>query len=370
MLRDGRATACARWPIRRGPSSPTTRRRRRAAPSRRRSRAAGRCSSRSRRSSRRPAYGPPRRAASGIDPNRLALLLAVLGRRAGVGLADARRLRQSRRRPQRRRARPGPAARGRPRVVAPRPAGRRRHRRRSARSACSASCAPVGGLERRLREAARLGFGRAIVPAAGARRPRRADVAGPRDRRRRDAPRGARGRPRRPTLRRGARRPRRDARLTAGRGCAIGDGARRRDTVASHRDHVIRFIRVLGAALGGLIGLALAVDSATACSSDVPTRGCAPRRLGRRLARGRLRVLPYLTIVPAGWLLRQVQQLSTAEFVDGGRRAAPRPPDGPPARPAAVRTSPARSGVAAARRLARSSGLGHGRPDRRQARTT
>ena len=43
---------------------------------------------------------------------------------------------------------------------------------RSARSACSASCAPVGGLERRLREAARLGFDRAVVPRAA--RPRRA----------------------------------------------------------------------------------------------------------------------------------------------------------------------------------------------------
>ena len=57
-----------------------------AASSRRRSRAPGRCSSRSRRSSRRPGYGTPARKASGLDPNRLGLLVAVLGRRAGIGL--------------------------------------------------------------------------------------------------------------------------------------------------------------------------------------------------------------------------------------------------------------------------------------------
>src|SRR5207244_3993165 len=33
-------------------------------------------------------YGTPRRTVSGVDPNRLALLIAVLGRRAGTGLAS------------------------------------------------------------------------------------------------------------------------------------------------------------------------------------------------------------------------------------------------------------------------------------------
>jgi DNA repair protein RadA/Sms len=33
-------------------------------------------------------YGSPRRTASGIDANRLALLVAVLGRRAGIGLGS------------------------------------------------------------------------------------------------------------------------------------------------------------------------------------------------------------------------------------------------------------------------------------------
>ena len=71
----------------------------------RRWRAAARCSSRSRRWSRRPATGTPARKASGIDPNRLGLLVAVLGKRAGRRPRVARRLRQPRRRPVRRRSR-------------------------------------------------------------------------------------------------------------------------------------------------------------------------------------------------------------------------------------------------------------------------
>ena len=147
------------------------RRRRRAASSRRPWRAAGRCSSRSRRWSRPAGYGTPRRTASGLDPNRLALLIAVLGRRAGHRPRQPRRLRQPRRRAARRRARPRPAAGPRARLVAARPADRRRdgrdRRGRPARRAARRSC----GLERRLREAARLGFSRAIVPAARGTRP-------------------------------------------------------------------------------------------------------------------------------------------------------------------------------------------------------
>ena len=78
-----------------------------------------------------------------------------------------RRLRQPRRRPVRRRAGPRPAARAGPGLVAAGPAGRAGHGRdrrgRPARRAALASA----GLERRLREAARLGFTRAIVPRAG-----------------------------------------------------------------------------------------------------------------------------------------------------------------------------------------------------------
>ena len=108
----------------------------------------------------------PRRTASGLDPNRLALLLAVLGRRAGIGLGNhdvyanlaggltcdepgmdlplALALASSLRdRP----VRVGTVAIGEVGLLG--------------------ELRAVSGLERRLREAARLGFGRAIVPAAG-----------------------------------------------------------------------------------------------------------------------------------------------------------------------------------------------------------
>jgi DNA repair protein RadA/Sms len=108
-------------------------------------------------------YGAPRRTASGIDTNRLALLVAVLGRRAGVGLGShdvyanlaggltladpgldlplALALASSLR------DRPIPHD-----LVAVGEVG------------LLGELRPVPGLERRLREAARLGFRTAIVP--------------------------------------------------------------------------------------------------------------------------------------------------------------------------------------------------------------
>jgi len=108
-------------------------------------------------------YGTPRRTTIGLDPNRLALLVAVLGRRAGVGLAShdvyanlaggiavadpgldlavaialASTLRD---RPVRR----GTIAFGEVGLLG--------------------ELRAVGGTERRLREAARLGFLRALIP--------------------------------------------------------------------------------------------------------------------------------------------------------------------------------------------------------------
>jgi DNA repair protein RadA/Sms len=109
-------------------------------------------------------YGTPARRASGIDPTRLALLLAVLGRRAGVGLgshdvyanlagglsvtepgldlAVALALASS--------LRDRPVD---PRTVAVGEVG------------LLGELRPASGLDRRLREAARLGFERALVPA-------------------------------------------------------------------------------------------------------------------------------------------------------------------------------------------------------------
>jgi DNA repair protein RadA/Sms len=109
-------------------------------------------------------YGTPARRASGIDPTRLALLLAVLGRRAGVGLGThdvyanlAGGLTV---------AEPGLDL-----AVALALASSLRDRPIDARTVAVGEVGllgelrPVAGLDRRLREAARLGFERAIVPA-------------------------------------------------------------------------------------------------------------------------------------------------------------------------------------------------------------
>jgi DNA repair protein RadA/Sms len=109
-------------------------------------------------------YGTPTRKASGVDPNRLSLLIAVLGRRAGIALANqdvyanlagglsvmepaldlplALALASSTRD---RTIPPGTVAVGEIGLLG--------------------ELRGVTGLERRLREAARLGFERAIVPA-------------------------------------------------------------------------------------------------------------------------------------------------------------------------------------------------------------
>ncbi len=111
-------------------------------------------------------YGTPARKASGIDPNRLGLLVAVLGRRAGIGLAGhdvyanlAGGLAV---------AEPGldlPVAlalasslRDRPVVGGAVAIGE---------VGLLGELRSVPGLERRLREAARLGFSTAIVPRPG-----------------------------------------------------------------------------------------------------------------------------------------------------------------------------------------------------------
>ena len=77
---------------------------------------------------------------------------------------------------------------------------------------------------------------------------------------------------------------------------------------------MIRSIRVLGAALGGLVGIVIVTSDASRFS-DVPGAGAiivawliAWSVLG-------FSVLPYLTVVPALRVVRGVQALSTAEFV-------------------------------------------------------
>ncbi|HYC06307.1 MAG TPA: magnesium chelatase domain-containing protein, partial [Candidatus Binatia bacterium] len=109
-------------------------------------------------------YGTPRRTANGIDGNRLALLIAVLGRRAGIGLSShdvytslAGGLSIDE---------PGLDL-----AVAIALASALRDREVAAGTVAVGEVGLLGelrsvsGLERRVREAVRLGFGRAIVPA-------------------------------------------------------------------------------------------------------------------------------------------------------------------------------------------------------------
>ena len=77
---------------------------------------------------------------------------------------------------------------------------------------------------------------------------------------------------------------------------------------------MIRYIRVLGAALGGLVGLVLATADEGLFRD--------PTYAGFLLAAWVVAwvivgfgLLPYLTVVPAAWLITRVEDLSTAEFI-------------------------------------------------------
>jgi uncharacterized protein YacL len=84
---------------------------------------------------------------------------------------------------------------------------------------------------------------------------------------------------------------------------------------------VIRNIRLLGIALGGLVGIALSRPAGLLV--DTPSGGLDVTPFGgiwliawvaAWLVVG-FAILPYLTVVPASWLFKSVQELSTAEFV-------------------------------------------------------
>ncbi|MEX2183393.1 MAG: DNA repair protein RadA [Chloroflexota bacterium] len=111
-------------------------------------------------------YGTPARKASGLDPNRLGLLVAVLGRRAGIALASHDVYANL----------AGGLAVGEPGLDLPIALALASSLRdRPVRSdavvigevGLLGELRSVTGLERRLREAARLGYGAAIVPSAG-----------------------------------------------------------------------------------------------------------------------------------------------------------------------------------------------------------
>jgi uncharacterized protein YacL len=77
---------------------------------------------------------------------------------------------------------------------------------------------------------------------------------------------------------------------------------------------VIRIIRLLGAAVGALIGLASVLTEDAAFQKTGSPGLLVPVWVAAWIAVGFL-LLPYLTVVPAGRLIRGVQAMSTAEFV-------------------------------------------------------
>ena len=121
--------------------------------------------------------GTPRRTVSGLDPNRLALLVAVLARRTGFALA-AHDLYASL---------AGGLSIAEPALDLPLALALVSSHRERPVDHATVVCGEVGllgeqrpvpGLERRLREAARLGFRRAIAPAGDGRAPSAADLGG------------------------------------------------------------------------------------------------------------------------------------------------------------------------------------------------
>jgi uncharacterized protein YacL len=77
---------------------------------------------------------------------------------------------------------------------------------------------------------------------------------------------------------------------------------------------LIRYIRLLGAALGGLVGLGIAsVNDGLFVGTDYAGALLAVWVVAWIVVG--FGVLPYLTVVPAMWLIKRVEELSTAEFV-------------------------------------------------------
>ena len=77
---------------------------------------------------------------------------------------------------------------------------------------------------------------------------------------------------------------------------------------------MIRNIRLLGAALGGIFGLGLAA-SFPEVTGDGDYAGALLATWTIAWVVVGFAILPYLTVVPAAWLVRRTQELSTAEFV-------------------------------------------------------
>jgi uncharacterized protein YacL len=77
---------------------------------------------------------------------------------------------------------------------------------------------------------------------------------------------------------------------------------------------VIRNIRFLGGALGGLVGITLGIANQEQFL-EAPAGGALVVIFVLAWIVAGFTILPYLTVIPAGRLIRSVQSLSTAEFV-------------------------------------------------------
>jgi len=77
---------------------------------------------------------------------------------------------------------------------------------------------------------------------------------------------------------------------------------------------LIRYIRVLGAALGAAVGLVLGASGAGLFTERDNGGALLAAWVVAWIVVG-FAILPYLTVVPAQWLVRRVEELSTAEFV-------------------------------------------------------
>lgn len=77
---------------------------------------------------------------------------------------------------------------------------------------------------------------------------------------------------------------------------------------------MIRYIRVMGAAIGGLVGIVLVMTNQPTFD-DAPSGGALIAAWVVAWVIVGFTILPYLTVVPAGRLVRGAQDLSTAEFV-------------------------------------------------------
>jgi DNA repair protein RadA/Sms len=296
-------------------------------------------------------------------------------RRAGIGLGIARRLREPRRR----------AGRGEPGLDLPLAialASSLRDRPVEPGTVAIGEVGllgelrPVAGVERRLREAARLGFDTAIVPratrAASCRRSRSRLVprlAARGDRHALGAPvDGIQGAG---PSRRGPADPCAMMRAWAMLGSRSHPEPRRGARLLQRtRDSgVIRTIRILGAALGAFIGLVTATvgPSGEGLFSGVRQPGALVAAWTVSWLVLGFAILPYLTIVPATGLTQARPGHVDGRVRDGGHRPARRAARRPPAR-APLSQIPVPLGDLAAHRRVALPRPRHGRPDGRQAR--